>query len=185
MKIASRLMLAVLAMFGCGAEPVQQCSASLASCGGDAVGTWRFSENSCYHLDGWGSSAGTLAMNGAINLTLDATGSFAATGSGTDYVITLPPAFFAADAGVSDCETLKGYASAIGGSCVGGGGVDCVCTYPSSTLDKTGTWSTSEKSVTFKQPFRTVTEDYCVAGSSLTLGWNIGNFAVITGFTRQ
>ena len=169
---------------GCGRPVPQDCANLAGGCGGDAVGTWAFSEGSCYALYGAGSGSGTLAMNGSLTLTLSASGDYTARGTGTDYVVTLPPSFFAPDAG-TDCDTLKGDAASAGGSCSGGAAADCVCTYPVSSLDQTGTWATADTRMTFVRPAMTVRKPYCVAGSSLDLGWTFGNFFVVTDFTRQ
>ena len=182
MRLLSCLLCAVF--LGCGdSGPPRHCEAPPSSCGGDPTGAWKFSKDSCYSLGNPGTGAGTLKMNGELTLALGADGGLNATTSGTDYVMTLPAAFFSPDAGLPNCEALSVAATGAGGRCTGSS--DCVCTYPVTTLNKAGTWSTNGTLATFSFPSTTITRSYCAQDASFKVSWTFGNLLVFTEFTRQ
>ena len=175
--------LALCLFAACDSGPRQHCEAPPASCGGDPTGSWKFSKDSCYSLGIPGNAAGTLKLNGELTVALEADGGLSASATGTDYVMTLPPSFFSPDAGLPNCAALSVAATGAGGHCTGSS--DCVCTYPVSTLNKAGTWSTSGTLATFSFPSTTITRSYCVRDASFKVSWNFGNLLVFAEFTRQ
>ena len=172
------LACSALAAAGCGGNAAN-CAPASSSCGGNLVGTWKFSAGSCSVEFG----GGTLAMNGDWTLAFGASGSYSATGAGTNFVFTWPPSSFGADAGLafSSCADLTLAASTQAGTCTGGGSANCVCTYPVVSLNNSGTYSTSGTRMTLPLAGvngATTTSDYCVDESKLRFLAQAGNSAL-------
>lgn len=160
-----------------------QAQVDISPCGGDLVGTWKVA---CY---GPLSPDVTLTSPPEITIRFDSAASYSKSATGDDYVVQIPLSEIGPDRTfhAASCADLDSVAASVGGGCQTIGS-DCECTYSTSALSQSGTYSTSGDHVTTSisgSAIDSTTQGYCVNGNQLRLGVHVGNFGTAAVFIKQ
>ena len=154
-----------------------ECAQAFSACGGSVTGKWK-STSVCGNSLGSVCKEASTTTTGSVILTFDAAGTFSGDYSGSTSTSRYPPSCFTTDGGLfMSCMQLSQALAASGGSCTGGGAMDCVCTSQAMMgVGNAGTWSVMGSSLTlsFMNPMGSQTTSYCVQGDTLKLQFGGG-----------